>query len=76
MCYRISQHAMQRIEQRNLSAEELIAALDGRRFLQANGTTVFLDPHTRCAVVIDLAAMYVLTAFRLKRGKLKRRYSR
>lgn len=73
--YKLSLHARRRIEQRNLTVEELLAALNGRQIIQRSGTVLFCDPLTRCAVVIDLKAMAVVTALRLKPSKYRRLFS-
>jgi hypothetical protein len=76
MCYTISQHARQRIAERGLDAACLAAALDGRAFEQADGHVGYCDPRSRCLVVIDPQSAVVVTAYRLQRKQLKRRYSR
>lgn len=62
--YRISAHAWRRICKRGLSAAELAAALDGICVASRNGTFVYGDPVTRCAVVVDEGQRVVLTAVR------------
>lgn len=74
--YQLSNHAIQRIEQRRLRPEWLVAALDGKRAWQKDGTLVFCDPKTRCALVINPKTMLVITALRLRPAKFKRIYSR
>jgi len=76
MPYTISEHARQRIAERALPAEHLAAALDGRAYEQADGHVGYCDPRSRCLVVIDPQDAVVVTAYRLKRKQLKRRYSR
>lgn len=73
--YRLTLHAARRIKQRRLTVEELLAALEGRRFLQRNGLTVFCDPVSRCALLIDLKTGSVVTALRFRRSKFRRIFS-
>lgn len=74
--YQLSLHAMQRIEQRRLRPEWLVAALDGKRAQQNDGTILFCDPSTRCALVIDPKSRLVITALKLRPAKFRRIYSR
>lgn len=74
--YQLSMHAIQRIEQRRLRPEWLVAALDGKRARQNDGTVIFCDPESRCALVIDPTRMLVITALRLRPARFRRIYSR
>jgi len=76
MPYTLSSHAQQRIAERGLDAEQLAAALAGRAFEQINGHIGYLDRRSRCLVIANPDTGDVVTAFRLKRKQLKRRYSR
>lgn len=72
---RLTQHALERIAERGLTAAQLAAALDGRRYEMADGMTVHLGPG-RVAVVVNPAAQVVVTAYRIQRKALKRNFSR
>ena len=74
--YTLTYHAYSRIQERQLSAEELAVAVMGRRIVQYDGRELIYDPRTRCAVVIDPYSMTILTAFRLKKKQIKRYCSR
>lgn len=75
--YRLTGHASTRIKQRQLSAEELVAALAGRRREIANdGRVIIYDPKSRVAVIVDSGSRAILTAFRMKKKQLKRLCSR
>jgi len=76
MPYTLSIHAQQRIAERGLVAEQLAAALAGSEYEQINGHIGFLDRRSRCLVVVNPSTGDVVTAYRLKRKQLKRRYSR
>lgn len=76
MPYVLSSHAVTRIDERDLSADHLAAALAGRCFRQQNGNLLYRDPRSRCAVVIDPRSQRVVTAYRLTRRQMKQRYSR
>lgn len=71
--YRLTGHASTRIKQRQLSTEELVAALAGRRREIANdGRVIIYDPKSRVAVIVDSGSGHILTAFRLKKKQVKR----
>ena len=74
--YRLSVHAMRRIEQRRLCPEWLVAALDGVSARQDDGTVIYCDPASRCALVIEPKSRLVITALRLRPAKFRRIYSR
>ena len=74
--YQLSLHAMQRIEQRKLRPEWLLAALEGVQAQQDDGTVMYCDPDSRCALVIDPNSRLVITALKLRPAKFKRIYSR
>jgi len=74
--YQLSMHAIQRIEQRRLRAEWLVAALEGKQARQGDGTIICCDPETRCALVIDPKSKLVITALKLRPAKFRRIYSR
>jgi len=76
MPYTLSSHAQQRIAERGLDAEQLAAALAGSEYEQINGHIGFLDRSSRCLGVVNPETQDVVTAYRLKRKQLKRRYSR
>lgn len=76
MQYALSAHALERITERGLSADELAAALDGRPFRQANGNLAYRGSGTRVIVVVDPRERRVVTAFRSTRRQVKRCYSR
>lgn len=73
--YQLSVHAIRRIEQRRLRPEWLVAALDGKRAQQGDGTIILCDPETRCALVIDPKTLLVITALKLRPAKFRRIYS-
>lgn len=74
--YNLTHHAYSRIQERQLTAEELAVAVTGRRIVQYDGRELVYDPHTRCAVIVDPYSMTILTAFRLKKKQIKRYCSR
>lgn len=74
--YQLSLHAIQRIEQRRLRAEWLVAALEGVSARQRDGTIIYCDPTSRCALVINPKTMLVVTALKLRPAKFRRIYSR
>lgn len=74
--YLLSRHAQHRIKQRRLKVEWLLAALDGKVATQVDGTLIFCDPETRCALVIKPSSRLVVTAMRLRPSKFKRIYKR
>lgn len=74
--YRLSHHAIQRIHQRQLPVEWLVAALDGERFAYKHGTVILCDVATRCAVVIEPENRVILTAFLLRPNKFRQLFKR
>jgi hypothetical protein len=64
---------MERIAQRDLRVEELLAALEGRAMRQQD-RTIFYDRGSRCVVVVK--GDVVLTAYRTRRGEVKRTFGR
>lgn len=74
--YQLSDHAIQRIKQRKLRIEWLLAALDGERVVQGNGTVMLCDPATRCTLIVDPNRNLIITALRLRPAKYKRIFSR
>ena len=51
--YQLSMHAIQRIEQRRLRPEWLVAALDGKQARQNDGTVIFCDPESRWVCQVE-----------------------
>lgn len=77
MAYRLTGHAMRRIKERDMCPLALLAALEtGREYEQPKGLVLRYDAHSRYAVVVNPATRTVVTAFRLRKGQLKRQYSR
>lgn len=76
MCYRLSAHAQQRIRQRNIPVEWLLAAMDGRAAEQVDGTVIMYDRCSRCALIVNPEAMVIVTVFRLKRKQIKQIFSK
>jgi hypothetical protein len=74
--FQLSMHAINRIRERRLRVEWLLAALDGKRKRQSDGTILCCDPVSRCAMVIDPKQMLIITALSLRPSKFKRIYSR
>jgi hypothetical protein len=74
--YRITAHARQRIRERRLPIEWLVAALDGRCYPYASGLLLLCDPRSRCAVVVNPENGNIVTAIRLKPAAYKRMFSR
>lgn len=73
--YRLSYHATQRIKQRRLQAEWLLAALEGRLYVQPDGLHLLYDPSSRCALIVDPQSKVIITALRLKPAHAKRIFS-
>lgn len=67
---------MRRIAERNISTEELAAALEGRVFPHHHGTHMLFDGRTRLGVIFDPANLHIITVFRLKRKQVKKWCSR
>lgn len=75
--YRLTNHAKRRIREREMCPLALLAALEeGREYEQTRGLVLRYDAASRYAVVLNPATRVVLTAFRMKKGQLKRQYSR
>lgn len=68
---RITRHAKIRIYWRNLSDDELAAALAGRVIVLRNGDHMHYDRHSRCAVIINPHKDLIITAYRLKPKQIK-----
>lgn len=74
--YQLTLHAQQRIKQRRLRVKWLLAALDGKRARQGDGTIMLCDPDSRCALVIDPKTNLIITALKLRPSKFKRIFAR
>lgn len=76
MSRKMTPHAARRLRERGLTDTEIAAALAGRAFQQVNGYTLHYDRTSRCAVVINPQGGLLVTAYRMKKKRLKRHYSR
>jgi hypothetical protein len=74
--YRLTHHAQRRIKKRRLRVEWLLAALDGRKRSLSDGTMLFCDPKSRCALVIRREQMLVVTAFRISESRFRKIFNR
>lgn len=72
----MTSHAARRLHERGLSDDEVAAALAGRSYRQINGNTLYIDPASRVAVVINPQSNTLITAYRLRKSQIKRHYSR
>jgi len=67
----LTNHARCRIEERNLSDDELAAALAGIVIVMRNGDHMHYDRHSRCAVIVNPFKQLVVTVYRLKKSQVK-----
>jgi hypothetical protein len=74
--YQLTIHATQRIRERRLKVPWLLAALDGRKRSLPNGTMLYVDPKTRCALIINREMMIIVTALRLSHRRFKKIFQR
>lgn len=74
--YQISLHALRRIKQRRLKAEWLVAALEGKKRSLPDGTMIFADVKSRCALIIIRERMLIVTAMRLSERRFKKIFKR
>lgn len=74
--YTLTGHALMRIAERNISTEDLAAALEGRVFPHCYGTHMLFDSRTRVGVIFDPDNLHIITVFRLKRKQVKKWCSR
>ncbi len=75
--YRLTGHAKRRIEKRQLCPLTILATLEsGREFKLLKGLVLRYDAHSRYAVVLNPTTRTIVTAFRMRKGQLKRRFSR
>jgi len=74
--YRLTKHAQRRIKERRLKVEWLLAALDGRKCSQRDGTMLFCDPKSRCALIIVREEMLIVTAVRISERRFKKLFGR
>lgn len=75
--YVITAHAMARIKERVITAEELLAAMASDRVYEvASGHRILYDPASRCAVFFDPYTREVVTVFRLRKRQIKKWCSR
>jgi hypothetical protein len=65
-------HFDQRIFERDISADEIAAALAGRLYRFPDGTTLYYDRKSRVGLVVRDG--HVVTAYRLRRNEVKRRF--
>jgi len=72
----LTNHAVRRVSERGITFDDIAAALAGKSYRQINGYTVHVDRSTRTAVVYDPTRRVIVTAFRLRRSRIKRSYSR
>lgn len=69
---RLTYHAQRRIIERQLSQDDLAAALAGRVLVLFSGNHLCYDRHSRCAVIVDPCTCVVLTAYRMQKKDVKR----
>jgi hypothetical protein len=66
--FRLSGHAQKRIAERQISAEELAAALAGRCRISTHGGAVeYKDSRSGVVIVVDRVRGMVVTAYRLEK---------
>lgn len=71
----LSRHADWRIDNRNITVDEIVGALCGRCIELHDGSTLLIDRHSRVTVAVESGDV-VTTVYRMKKKILKRRYSR
>ncbi len=75
--YSFTVHAMLRMRERLITAEELLAVIDsGRVYKIRDGNRMLYDPVSKCAVFLNPAKRTIITVFRLKKKQVKRWCSR
>lgn len=79
MSWKLTRHARRRIEQRGIEVESILAALETPRRLPQRckrGTVLHYDKSSRVAVVVSENNATILTAYKISRSQLKKKYSR
>lgn len=75
--YQLTHHARQRMQERNISAEQAQAALESRFTRpQTGGGMLHYDSASRTVLVIEPTSMTIRTAMRFTKSKVKRVLSR
>lgn len=76
MLYTLTPHAVLRIQERNITTDELAGALASPVFQHQHGTQMHYDRSTRLGVIFNPATHQIVTTFRLKRKQVKKWCSR
>lgn len=66
LAYRLTSHAMDRMQQRKIAPEEAIAALTKRGRIQRDGIVQHYDPRSRVVVVANMDKHTIITIYRRK----------
>ena len=74
--YTLTPHAVLRIQQRNITPDELAGALAAPVLPHQHGTQMHYDRATRLAIIFNPAKRQIVTVFRLKRKQVKKWCSR
>ena len=74
--YTLTPHAYLRIQQRNITPDELAGALASPVFPHQHGTQMHYDRSSRLCVIFNPATLQIVTMFRLKRKQVKKWCSR
>ena len=67
LAYRLTTHAINRMQQRHIAPEEAIAALSKRGRIQRDGMVQHYDPRSRVVVVANAEKHTIITIYRRKR---------
>lgn len=65
-CY-LTEHAQARMEERRISADEVLAAMHKRGRLHRDGVTEHYDPRTQLVVKVNYAERAIITLYRRRR---------
>jgi len=76
MLYTLTPHAYLRIQQRNITPDELAGALASPVLPHQHGTQMHFDRASRLAIIFNPHSRQIVTAFRLQRKQVKKWCSR
>ena len=74
--YTLTPHAYLRIQERNITPDELAGALASRVLPHQHGTQMHFDRSSRLAIIFNPQSHQIVTVFRLQRKQVKKWCSR
>lgn len=76
MTYTLTPHAKRRLQQRNITDDDVAGALVAPIYEHHHGTQMHFDRATRLALIFNPVNRQIVTVFRLKAKQVKRWCSR